>query len=516
MKTNYRIAFFTALALNLLLLGVAGALWWRAHRAAVSNLISRATAVSAPQAGANARSRGPSHASPLAPVPISSRQLQRIGVRIGEVRRKSVNDVIRTAGSVAIDERGLAYVQVRFAGYIQKVFVNSTYQYVRRGQPLFSIYSPELLSTEREYLLARESQRRLARSSDPAVMRDAASLVQAAAERLALWGIPRREIERLRATGRVRQNLVIDSPVTGYVTQREALPNAYAEPGTRLYTVADLSPIWVFAHVFQNALGHLKVGDRARLTVDTYPGRRFTGRVDFIYPEIDPSTRTARVRLRFANPTLKLVPGMFVNVSLEIPMGEQVVIPASGVLQTGTRQIVFVDRGDGYLEPRDVRLGAEVGEEYIVLSGLKAGERIVTSANFLIDSQSQLQAALSAFAPPPASPRTAGTAQARLSVSLRPSPPRVGRNLIRVTLTDRQGAPVVGAQVSATFVLPGMPAMGMAGKQVPVQLTATGNGAYQGSVTLTGGGTWQVAVVARKGNQVLATHQLSVDAAGGL
>ena len=516
MKMNYRIGFFTALAIILLLLGAAGVLWWRLHPAVLARVVSQAPAVAAPRASANAGSRAAAHGSPLAPVPISPQQLQRIGVKIGEVRRKSVNDVIRTTGSVAVDERGLAYVQVRFAGYIQKVFVDSTYQYVRRGQPLFTIYSPELLSTEREYLLARESQRRLARSPDPAVARDAASLVDAAAERLALWGIPHREIARLRATGRIRQDLVIDSPVSGYVTQREALPNAFAEPGTRLYTVADLSTIWVFAHVFQNDLGRVKVGDRARLTVDAYPGRRFTGRVDFIYPEIDASTRTARVRLRFANPTLKLVPGMFVNVSLEVPMGERVVIPASGVLQTGTRQIVFVDRGEGYLEPRIVRLGAEVGNEYIVLNGLKPGERVVTSANFLIDSQSQLQAALAGFALPPAAPRSGAAPRAHLAVALQPNPPRVGRNLIHVTLTNLKGKPVTGAQVSATFLLPAMPAMGMTGKRVSVQLTPAGNGAYQGSVSLTGGGTWQVAVVARKGGRVLAAHQLSVDAAGSL
>ena len=516
MKTNYRVAFFTAVAVNLLLLGAAGALWWRSHPFTPARIISHAIAVSASRSSAKVGTGGPSRELALAPVPISSREMQRIGVKIGEVRRKFVNDVLRTMGTVAVDERGLAYVQVRFSGYIQKVFVDSTYQYVRRGQPLFTIYSPELLSTEREYLLARESQRRLARSPDPAVARDAASLVDASTERLALWGIPRREIERLRATGRIRRDLVIDSPVTGYVTQREALPNAYAEPGTRLYTVANLSTIWVFAHVFQNDLGRLKVGDRARLTVNTYPGRQFTGRVDFIYPEIDPATRTARVRLRFANPGLKLVPGMFVNVSLEAPMGEQLVIPASGVLQTGTRAIVFVDQGNGYLDPRDVRLGAEVGGKYIVLKGLKPGERIVTSANFLIDSQSQLQAALAGFAPPSATPQAAGAAQARLAVSLRPNPLRIGRNVIHVTLTDRNGEPVNGAQVSATFVLPGMPAMGMAGKQVAVQLSPVENGAYQGSVTLTKGGTWQVEIVARKGERVLAAHQLSVDAAGGM
>ena len=194
MKANYRMAFFTALAANLLLLGGVGTLWWRAHSAAVSKVAPAATVVSVPQASAGTGKRGPLPKSPLAPVQISSQQLQRIGVKIGEVRRTSVSDVIRTAGTVAVDERGLAYVQVRFAGYIRKVFVYSTYQYVRRGQPLFTIYSPELLSTEREYLLARDSQRRLARSPDPAVARDAASLVDASAERLVLLGIPRREI----------------------------------------------------------------------------------------------------------------------------------------------------------------------------------------------------------------------------------------------------------------------------------------------------------------------------------
>ncbi len=516
MKANYRIGFFTALAVNVLLLGTAGVLWWRLHPVAVARVVSHAPATSAPRASANPGSGGTGHRSPLAAVPISSRQLQRIGVKLGEVRRKSVNDVIRTMGTVAVDERGLAYVQVRFAGYIQRVFVDSTYQYVRKGQPLFTIYSPELLSTERAYLLARGSQRRLARSPDAAVARDAASLVDAAVERLALLGIPHREIARLRATGRIRRSLVIDSPVSGYVIGRQALPNAYVKPGTRLYTVANLTPIWVFAHVFQNDLGRLKVGDRARLTVDTYPGRHFTGRVDFIYPDIDASTRTARVRLRFTNPTLKLVPGMFVNVSLEVPMGERVVIPASGVLQTGTRAIVFVDQGDGYLAPRDVRLGAEVDDEYIVLKGLRPGERIVTSANFLIDSQSQLQAALAGFAPSSARLPAAGAAQVRLVVSLQPNPPRVGRNLIRVTLTDLKGEPLIGAHVSATFLLPAMPAMGMAGRQVAVRLSAIGNGVYEGSVTLPASGTWQVAVVARKGDQVLGTHQLSVDAAGSL
>lgn len=513
---NYRTAFLAALAVNLVLFGAAGDLWWRSRVASMPGPASVTRGASTAVATTNPAPSRPPASAPLAPVQISVQRLQRIGVRIGQVRRKFITDRIRTTGNVAVDETGLAYVQVRFPGYIQKVFVDSTYQYVHKGQPLFTIYSPELLSTEREYLVAVESQHRLAYSTDPAVTRDAASLVDAAAERLSLWEIPRREIERLRATGQVKRDLVIDSPVSGYVTEREALPNAYAQPGTRLYTVADLSTIWAFAQVFQSDLGRLKVGDPATLTVDTYPGRRFKGRVDLIYPQINPTTRTARVRLIFANPTLRLVPGMFVNVSLDIPMGERVVIPASGVLQTGTRQIVFVDRGDGYLAPRDVHLGAQVGNEYIVLKDLTPGERIATSANFLIDSQSQLQAALSAFAPPPSgAARSAGAPAARLAVSLQPNPPHTGRNLIGVTLESAAGAPMSGAQVTATFLMPAMPAMGMAGARVEVSLGETGHGVYQGAAKLATSGAWQIAIVAQKGGQVVASRQLSVDVAGG-
>jgi hypothetical protein len=270
--------------------------------------------------------------------------------------------------------------------------------------------------------------------------------------------------------------------------------------------------------VFQNDLGRVKAGDPATLTVDTYPGRTFAGRVDFVYPEIDMTTRTARVRLKFANPDLELVPGMFVNVSLSVPMGRHEVIPASGVLETGTRQIVFIDRGGGDLEPREVTLGARLGNRYIVLRGLKVGERIVTSANFLIDSESQLQAALGAFAPPPAFGGGAAVKapQAAIQLSTRPSPPRQGRNRLQVKLADAKGAPIAGAQVTAIFLLPAMPAMGMAAVRRTVRFADRGGGAYQGSVELPSGGAWQVSVVAEKKGETLATRQLSVNVAGGM
>src|SRR5438477_188405 len=196
------------------------------------------------------------------------------------------------------------------------------------------------------------------------------SLGGAAAGTLKHGGAPPREVARLESTGQVQQELQVDSPVAGYSTERNALPKLTVQPETRLYSVADLSTVWIFAEVFQNDLGRIKVGDRAALTVDTYPGRNFEGRVNFIYPQVDMTTRTARVRLIFPNPGLKLTPGMFVNTVLQVRAGTQLVIPASGVLQSGTRQIVFVNRGEGYLEPREVELGARAGEYFVVLKGL--------------------------------------------------------------------------------------------------------------------------------------------------
>src|SRR5258707_4431254 len=291
--------------------------------------------------------------------------MQSIGVRMDRVERKRVGDEIRATGNVAVDETKLAYVQVRYSGYIQKVFADATYQYLRKGQPLFTIYSPDLAATEREYLVAKQNQQRVARSTVQGVTEGAASLLEAATERLKQWGVPPREIARLESTGQVQQELQVDSPVSGYITERNALPNLTVQPETRLYSVADLSTGWTFAEVLQNDLGRIKVGDRASLTVDSYPGRVSEGRVNFIYPQVDMMTRTARARLVFVNPGLKLIPGMFVNVTLEVAMGKQLVIPASGVLQSGTRQIVFVSRGHCYLRSSDMKLSSAGGDSFM-------------------------------------------------------------------------------------------------------------------------------------------------------
>jgi len=526
MKT-YRTGFLLAVVGNIVLALVLVGFWlhYRAARptpeAESRNAASAAPSVSTASSTSPLAESSPAESAqtPLVPVQISAQRLQSIGVKTGEVQRKFVEDEIQTTGNVAVDETKLAYVQVRFSGYIQKVFVDATYQYVRKGQPLFTIYSPDLVTTEREYLMAKQDQQQMAQSTVPGVATGAASLVDAAAERLKQWNIPQREIARLKSSGHVQQDLEIDSPVSGYIIEREALPNKYVQPDTRLYTVADFSTIWVFAQVFQNDLGRLKVGDSATLTVDTYPGRSFIGRVDFIYPDIDMSTRTARVRLVFPNPHLKLTPGMFVNVALKIPMGRQLVIPATGVLQSGTRQIAFVDHGGGNLEPREIQLGARVGDNFIVLKGLKAGEKIVTSANFLIDSESQLQAALGTFVPPPPGAGAAAATNApsgNVELTSDPNPPRKGGNVFTVKLLDAHGAPISGAEVTAIFSIPAMPAMGMAGIRVPVTLNGKGAGIYEGSGQLGSSGKWQVTILAKKNGKLIASKQLSVNTAGGM
>jgi Cu(I)/Ag(I) efflux system membrane fusion protein/cobalt-zinc-cadmium efflux system membrane fusion protein len=459
----------------------------------------------------------------LAPIRLSAERLQSIGVKFGEVQRKPVEDEIRVTGTVAMDERRLSYVQTRFSGHIERVFADATYQYVRKGQPLFSIHSPELVAAEREYLVAKQNAMEFSNSTVPGVAAGATSLLASSKERFMQWNVPEQEIARLESTGRVADALEIDSPVSGYLTERNALPNLNVQPETRLYTIADLSTVWAFAQVFQNDLARIKAGELAALTVDSYPGRVFRGKVDFIYPDIDMTTRTARVRLVFSNPDLTLKPGMFVNVVLQVSLGSQLVVPVNGVLQSGTRQIVFVDRGGGYLEPREVQLGLQAGDKYIVVKGLKAGERIVTSANFLVDSESQLQAALGSFVPPPPGAGAAASINAppakttaHIDFSTEPATPRKGTNVYRVKLTGADGAPINGAQVSIRSFMPAMPQMGMAAMNVRTQLSEKADGVYEGQVNLETGGTWQVTITATKNGAMLGTRQLSINAEGGM
>jgi RND family efflux transporter MFP subunit len=457
--------------------------------------------------------------APLAPVQLSQAQMQSIDMSTGMVQYKQLDNDLSATGTVAINDRLVSYVQTRFSGYIRKVFVNATYQYVRKGQPLFTIYSPDLVATEQEYLLARANQKTLGTSSIGDVAADANSLTSAAEQRLAQWDISANQIADLKRTGRALPDLTINAPASGYVTEFNALPNLYATPATRLYTIADLSRVWVNAKVFQPDVGQLRPDDFANITVDAYPLKTFRGRVEQILPQVDMATRTVAVRLSIANPGLLLKPGMFVNVELKSPMGRRLVVPASAVFQTGTRQVVFLDHGNGSIEPHDVVLGSRIGDDSVVLKGLTPGESIVTSANFLIDSESQLQAAAGVYTPPPpgaGANQASPVQQTQIDLTTDPNPPRKGANVFQVKLTGSNDAAIAGADVTVTFFMPAMPAMGMAAMNTSVHLAEKSGGVYEGSGKLGSGGTWQVTVVAKKNGTVLATKQVHLNATGGM
>src|ERR1700726_2993011 len=461
--------------------------------------------------------------SQLAPLRITPERRQLIGLKFATVVRKDLSDRLEATGNIEADERLQGYVQTRFAGWIEQVFANSTYQYVRRGQPLFTIYSPDLVSTENEYLLAIEARKRVKESLVGDVTTDASSLVDSAAERLKLWGVAPREIARLQRERSVRRAVEIDSPMSGYIVERNALPNMYVQPDTRLFTITDLSKVWIYAAGFQDEIGKVRPGDPAKVTVDAYPGVNFDGRVDFIQPQIDPMTRTARVRCEFNNTNGKLLPGMFAHVVLDLPMGEQTVIPDTAVLRTGTHNVAFIDRGDGYLTPAEIELGQHVGDEFIVLKGLAPGQQIINSANFLIDSESQLQAAAGAFVPPPpgVGANAAGLAeeavpQVSIEVTSDPNPLARGHNKAIVTLHDSKGAPISGAQVTVSFYMAAMPSMGMAAMRAQGPADDQSNGAYTANIELPSGGTWSLTISASKNGQPIATKQMDVSAGGSM
>ena len=537
-RNRYRRAFWIALAATVVLAIVALSLWWRLNQAATGAQPGNNSANSEPMAamgqpssasgsGSEPETTGDPRADNMqetsrAPIQLTPQRMQSIGIVLGKVESKPVNAELRFYGNVQVDERRQAYVQTRFAGWIRKVYADATGNFIGKGQPLFTIYSPDLVATEQEYLLAKKNSESLQRSSVSGVALGAATLFSAAKERLLQWEVSPVEIEKLDQTGKVITDLTIHSPASGYITEKNVLPNMYVQPETRLYTVADLSDVWVLAQVFQSDAGKIKPGNPAEVTVDAYPGRVFNGRVDYILPQLDMNTRTLPVRLVFPNPGLKLRPGMYVNVRAKLPMGRQLVIPSSAAFHSGTKNLVFVHRGEGNIEPHEVELGPQVGNEIVVTKGIKAGEEIVTSANFLIDSEAQLQAAAGAFVPPPpgagqaASMNAPAREQANVELTTDPDPPHKGSNTVHVKLTGQDGKPITGANVTVTFFMPAMPAMGMSAMKTVINATDKGGGMYEGKGELGSGGSWQVTVRAQKDGQTIASKQLTLNATGGM
>jgi RND family efflux transporter MFP subunit len=348
-------------------------------------------------------------ALPPGSVEISSARQQLMGVTTARAEYRALDQTIRTVGQVAMDETRLAHVHVRTNGWIQKVFVDYTWQQVKQGDPLFTFYSPDLLATEQEYLLALRARDSLAQSSFPEIATAGASLLDAARRRLELWDLTEAQIHKIETSGKPAHDITVYSPATGYVVDRKAFPNQYISPEIDIYQIVDLSSVWAEGEIYESDAPAVSLGQEAVLTTEGLPNAALRGRLTFISPTVKPDTRTITVRMEFPNPRMKLKPGMFVNVELHRGLGWRLTVPVDAVLDSGAHQRVFVDRGKGVFEPRTVTVGARTGDYAVILSGLRAGERVVTRANFLIDSESNLRESITGME---AMPGMAGMKQA--------------------------------------------------------------------------------------------------------
>ena len=351
---------------------------------------------------------------------ISTEKIQKLGVRTETASLRLLGRTVRAAGRVEPDERRVSVIAPKFEGYVEKLLVNVTGQSVVKGQPLFEAYSPELVSAQREYAIAVQGQQ---------AMRDAGGDAQASMRQLAEsslahlrhWELAPDQLAALIQTGQPQRNVAFLSPVTGVVTDKKALLGMRFMPGDALYQVTDLSSVWVIADLPEQDIGAVKVGAMARITLTAYPNERFDGRVTYVYPSLKPETRTVPVRVELANPGGRLKPAMFAQVELAIGTKTPVLsVPESAVIDTGTRRIVLVQLKQGRFEPREVVLGAR-GENWVeIVKGVRDGEEVVVAANFLIDAESNLKAAISGFGAPAATASPSPTAPAKPAAPARP------------------------------------------------------------------------------------------------
>jgi membrane fusion protein, copper/silver efflux system len=484
-----------------------------------------------------------------APIHLDQAQRQMIGLTYGVAERKPVEKVIHTVGRFDYDERKLAEVVLKVSGYIQDVFVDYTGKAVKKGDPLFSIYSPDLVSAQQEYLLARDNARALGESDVPGARESADSLLRASRERLRLWDLTDAQVAALERSGKPKLAQIIYSPIAGVVTEKTALKGHAVEPGMVLYKIADLSTIWVYGDIYEYELPLVRVGQEATITNSYDPTAHFTARVAYISPTLDPKTRTAKVRFELKNSADHVLrPETYGTVELHVRLGERLIVPSTAVLDSGRRQVVFVDGGDGRLLPRPVKVGGRFDDTLEIVDGLQAGERIVTSGNFLVDSESKLQAAESMMgmmgaigmgdwkmesakpmdmggggatvpiqpppstpAAPPSAPAPQGKQVGDLLVDVSPAsePTTKGESTIQVHVRDAKGQPVTGAKVSFSYTMdmPGMRIEQSEAKDV-------GNGLYQGTARFTMGGPWGLVVQIERSGMPVAREKFTVRVSG--
>jgi Cu(I)/Ag(I) efflux system membrane fusion protein len=338
---------------------------------------------------------GGAHVQGLAGVSIDPARQQLIGLRTVAVTKGPISATWSTVARIQVNPAGVRKTNVKVEGFVERIYVDFVGQAVRKGQPLFTLYSPSLLAAQSEYLLALQTKEALAKGGTLSENGD--TLVASARRRLELWDVPASEIDRLAHMRQPTKTLTMVSPISGVVTAKNVVQGARVNPGEAPYEITDLSEVWVMADAYETDLARIRVGMKATLTLPAYPNRSFSGRVAFIDPLLDPKTRTTKVHLHFSNSTRELKPEMYGEVTLQGTAQEGLRIPSDAVIRAGTKDVVFLARGEGRFEPRVVQLGSKSGDEVEVTSGLTQGQEVVTRANFLVDSESQLRASLSAI-----------------------------------------------------------------------------------------------------------------------
>jgi RND family efflux transporter MFP subunit len=328
-----------------------------------------------------------------APIKITQERLQMMGVTTEKARVMSLDQSIRTVGMITVDETRISHIHTKFEGYIEQIFVNYVGQQVSKGQPIFSVYAPDMVATQKEYILALQARDQWEKSGT-GVRLPGIDLVEAARQRLALWDISPDQIARIEKTREPVRDLVVYSPVNGIVSAKTAVQGNRVMPSDTLYEITDLSSVWVLADLYEINVPFVKIGDPATISLSYDPGRVFKGRVSFINPNVDEKSRTVKVRIVLENSSGSLKPDMYADVILGGQLGQGVAVPDNAVIGTGEREMVFIAKGDGLFEPREVKTGVKVRGFYEIKKGVKAGEDVVTGANFLLDSESKLKAAI--------------------------------------------------------------------------------------------------------------------------
>jgi RND family efflux transporter MFP subunit len=351
--------------------------------------------------GAPAAAGDAASAPPAGAIRISPERQQLIGVTFATAALDDEARSIRTVGKVTYDETRVAHVHTRINGWIEKVFVDFTGDVVAQGQPMLTIYSPEMLASQQELLLAARA-RDLMRTNPlaSAAEQGGESLFAAAKRRLELWQLTDDQIQQVLTTGQPIHSITLHAPTSGFITARNAFPNQRVTPESDLYTITDLSRIWIMADIFESDITSIRVGDRASVIFPSGSAPSIAAKVTYVQPQVDPTTRALKVRLDADNTGLRMKPDMFVNVEFGVARKRQLLVPADAILDTGDRQTVFVDLGNGYLEPRTVTVGDQFGDRVAVTHGLSVGERVISSGTFLIDSESQLRAATTSMGSP--------------------------------------------------------------------------------------------------------------------